>query len=294
MDNPAVLAKVMAAVAAGTLVLCLIGRLFRDKWAAGTWAVLLALAIAPLATDRPFLGTAPAWRSTDPNAADPAQRVILAGVAIAALAAALAARRWPTWPRGVLAVAVAAAVVRYMLAAFPTPPPEVHGQATFAALAAAGLWLLLEPLAVGRPTSPAVPWTCGCLAAGVALLNLFSTNTNPAAVALAVGGVAGGAFLATLTTRAPSFAGGPVAVVAAVLPCVAVANRLGGGEITLRQWLILGSAAAAAWLVELPGVRRLPVWVREPLRMALVAVPVLIVVVPAYHAWVLEQEQAGG
>ena len=289
MDNPKVIGEVMAALVVGTLVLCLLGGVARRWWAAGSWALLLALAAAPLAVDRPFLGEGPQWRSTDANHADPVQRVMLAGVPLAVAAFALAARRLPAWPRGVVAAAAPAAVVYWMFAAFQTPPADWKGQVAFAVVASAVLWLLIEPLAVRRPTGIAAPWVCGCLAAGAAALNLLGSNTNPGAVALAVGGVAGGAFLFALSGRGPSFAGGPVGVVAPVLACVAVAGHVGGGEVTTGQWLTLAAAAAVAWAVELKPVRNWRPWLREPLRMALVAIPVVLVVVPAYRQWAKEQ-----
>ena len=284
----------MAAVTVGALVLCLAGGLLRDRWAGGCWALLLALAVAPLATDEPFLGDGPQWRATDPNHGDPAQRVILAAVPLAAAAALLASRRWPAWPRGLLAVAAAAGVVGWCLAAFPNPPADGRGQAAFAAVAAAVLWLLIEPLAVRRPTGVAAPWVCGCLAAGVALLNLFSSNTSPGWVAMAVGGVIGGAFLFALTGRGPSFAGGPVAVIAALLASVAVTNHLGGGEVPTGRWVLLGVAAVVPWAVELRPVRNWRPWLREPLRMALVAAVVIAAVAPAYRDYDRERQAESG
>ena len=295
MDNPLLLAKVMAALVAAAAALCLLGGLARGRWAAGSWAVVLAIAAAPLAVDRPFLGTGPQWRSTDLNHRDPGQRVMLAGAAIAVAALAVSTRRWPAWPRGVVAVAAAAAVVWWMVDGFPTRPADWHGQVLFAAVAAAVVWALVEPLAVRRPTGVAAPWVCGCLAAGVALLNVFGTNTNPGAIALAVGGVMAGVVGYALTGRGPSFAGGPVTVIAPVLAAVAVANHLGGGEVTTGEWALLAGAAAVAWAVELPPMRSWRPIFREPLRMALVAAVVVATVVPAARHFRAEQaaEMAG-
>ena len=292
--DPKLIGGTMAAVTVGTLVLCVAGGLLRARWAGGCWAVLLALAVAPLATDKPFLGDGPQWRATDVNHGDPVQRIILTAAPIAAAAALLAGRRWPAWPRGVLAVAAAAAVIGWCLAAFPNPPADRRGQIAFAAIAAAVVWLTVEPLAVRRPTGVAAPWVCGCLSAGVALLNLFSSNTGPGWVAMTVGGVAGGTFLFALTNRGPSFAGGPVAVVAALLASVAVANHLGGGEVPTGRWALLGLAAVVPWAVELRPVRDWRPWLREPLRMALVAAVVIAAVVPAYRDYDRERQAESG
>ncbi len=284
----------VAAVVAGTIVLCLIGGLLRRRWAGGAWAVLVALAVAPLAADKPLLDDWPQWRAADVNHGDAVQRIILAGVPIAAAALAVSAKRLPAWPRGLLAAAAPAAVVTWIIAAFPSPPADWHGQRTFAAIAAAVVWLLVEPLAARRPTGVAAPWVCGVLAAGAGLLNLFSADTGPAWVAVAVGGVIGGAFLFALTGRGPSFARGPVAVVAAVLACVVVSNHIGTGGVPTGRWLLLAAAPAVAWVVELRPMRTWRPWLREPLRMALVAAPVVAAVVPAYRQFQREQAAETG
>ncbi len=283
----------VAAVVVGTAVLCLLGGWSRRGWAAGTWAVLLALAVAPLATDRPFLGERPQWREADTDRADAVQRIILAVFPLAGLAAALATRRLPAWASGVLAAAAPVAIGRWVLAAWPTPPVGWPALAA-AAVASGGLWLLVEPLAVRRPTGVAAPWVCGCLAAGVGLVNLYSSATAPAWVAVATGGVVGGTFLFALTGRGPSFARGPVAVVVPLLVCAVLANRIGGGNVPTSRWLLLAAAPVAAWAAEIKPVRGWRPWLREPLRMAVVAVPVVVAVVPAYRAWKVEQDAETG
>ncbi len=280
----------VAALAAGTVVLCVIGGLLRQRWAAGAWAVLLALAVAPLVADRPLLGERPQWRSTDPDHADAVQRIILAAAPLAAAAMVLAARAVP-WPvRGLLAVAAPVAILYWVVTAYPGPPlTDWPHRLAVPAVASLVLWLLVEPLAIRRPTGIAAPWACGVVAAGVGLLNLFSTATSPGWVAVAVGGVIGGAFLVALTPWGPSFAGGPVAVVASLLACAVMAHRLGGGEVPTWEWLLLLAAPALAWVAELRPVRGWRPWLREPLRMALVAVPVVVAVVPGYRRWQKEQ-----
>ncbi len=286
----------VAAIAVGSVVLCLIGGLLRRRWAAGAWAVLLALAVAPLVADKPLLGERPQWRATDPDHADAVQRIILAAAPLSLAAMALSARRVP-WPvRGVVAVAAPVAIVYWIVTAYPGPPLADWPHRLAAPAVASGvLWLLIEPLAARRPTGVATPWVCGVLAAGVGLLNLFSTATSPGWVAVALGGVIGGAFLVALTPWGPSFAGGPVAVVASLLVCAVMAHRLGGGEVPTWEWLLLAAAPAAAWAVELRPVRTWRPWLREPLRMAVVAIPVVVAVVPGYRRWQAEQaaETAG-
>lgn len=283
------------AIAVGTAILCLIGGLARRGWAAGSWAVLLALAVAPLVADKPLLGKAPPWRSTDLGHTDAVQRVILAAAPLALAAALLAGRRWPAWPRAVLAGVGPAAVVYWMVAAYPGPALDAW-PARLAAPAALSLivWLLIEPLAARHPTGVAAPGVCGCLAAGVGLLNLFSAATVPGWVAVAVGGVIAGAFGVALTGRGPSFAGGPVAVVVALLVCAVMAHRIGGGEIGLWQWLALAAAPALAWAVEIRPMRNWRPWLREAVRMALVTVPIVAAVVPAHRDFVAEQAAETG
>ena len=287
----------VAAIAAGTAVLCVVGGLLRRRWAAGAWAVLLALAVAPLAADQPLLGERPQWRATDPDHADAVQRIILAAAPLAAVGLLLASRRVPWAVRGLVAVAAPVAILYWVVTAYPGPPLAgwPHRLAV-PAVASLVLWLLIEPLAVRRPTGVAAPWVCGVLAAGVGLLNLFSTTTAPGWVAVAVGGVIAGAFVVALTPWAPSFAGGPVAVVATLLVCAVITHRLGGGEVATWQWLLLLAAPAIAWAVELRPMRSWRPWLREPLRMALVAVPVVVAVVPGYRRWQAEQaaETGGG
>jgi hypothetical protein len=256
--------------------------------------VLLALAVAPLAADKPLLGERPQWHTTDPDRADAVQRIILATPLLAAAAAALAARRVPAWVRGLLPAAAPFAIGYWILAAWPTPPV---GWRTLAVAAGASLvlWAILEPLAVRRPTGVAVPWVCGCVAGGVALLNLFSTVTGSGWIAVAVGGVIAGAFVVALTGRGPSFAGGPVVVIVPLLVCAVLAHVIGGGQVPLWQWSVLAAAPALAWVAELRPMCRWRPWLREPLRMALVAVPVVIAVVPAHRQWVdRQQEEMGG
>ncbi len=307
----------VAAIAVGTVVLCLVGGLLRRRWAGGAWAVLLALAVAPLAADKPLLGERPQWRASDPDHADAVQRIILAAAPLSLAAMALSARRVP-WPvRGLLAAAAPVAIVYWVVTAYPGPPlADWPHRLAAPAVASLVLWLLIEPLnwrtvssprptptppaaplpyatgdttAAAHPTGVAAPWVCGALAAGVGLLNLFSTATAPGWVAVAVGGVVGGAFLVALTPWAPSFAGGPVAVVTSLLACAVMAHRVGGGEVPTAAWLLLIAAPAAAWVVELRPMNSWRPWLREPLRMALVAVPVVVAVVPGYRRWQKEQ-----
>ena len=287
--------EVMAALTAATVVLCLLGGLVRHRWAAGTWAVLLALAVAPLAADKPFLGERPQWHATDPDFRDAVQRVILCVPAVAVVAAVLAARRVPWWARAVLAAAAPAAILYWVQTAYPGPPlADWPHRLAVPAAASLALWLLVEPLAVRRPTGIAVPWVCGCLAAGAGLMNLFSTSTAPGWVALALGGVIGGTFLVALTGRGPSVAGGPVAVVAPVLVTTVMVHRLGGGEVPVWQWLLLGAAPALAWAVELRPMRTWRPWLRESLRVIVVAVPVVVAVVPTYRAHAAEEASQSG
>ena len=308
----------VAAIAVGTVVLCVIGGLVGRRWGGGAWAVLLALAVAPLVADRPLLGERPQWRSTDPDHADAVQRIILAAAPLAVAATAMSGRRVP-WPvRGVIAAAAPVAIVYWIVTAYPGPPlADWPHRLAAPGAASLVLWALIEPLnwrtapssstppppgggstlpyaardptAARRPTGVAAPWVCGVLAAGVGLLNLFSTATAAGWVAVAVGGVIGGAFVVALTPWAPSFAGGPVAVVTSLLTCAVMAHRLGGGEVPTGSWLLLMAAPALAWVVELRPVRSWRPWLREPLRMALVAVPVVVAVVPGYHRWQKEQ-----
>jgi hypothetical protein len=294
MDNKLIGGTLLVEVAAA-IVLCLIGGLTRGGWAAGSWAVLLALAIAPLATDRPFLGEQPQWRASDPDFKSAEQRIILCAVQLAVSAMALSARRLPAWPRAVLAAVAPAAILLWIVTAYPGPPlagwPVRLGVPAAASLV---LWCLIEPLAIRRPTSIAAPWVCGCLTAGVALLNLFSNVQGPGWVALAIGGVIGGTFLFALTGRGPSFAGGPVVVVVALLACLAAANRIGSGNVPASRWAILALAPALAWVVELRPMRNWRPWLREPLRMALVLIPVVIAVVPAYRDYAAQQAEEMG
>ena len=285
----------VTAIAVGSILLCVLGGLTRRGWSAGAWAVLLAVAVAPLAADKPLLGERPQWRATDTDRADAVQRIILSAAPLAMAAAALAGRRVPAWSRGIVAVVGPAAVIYWVLTAYPGS--ALTGWPTRLATPAVAsliVWLLIEPLAARRPTGVAAPWVCGCLAAGVGLLNLFSTATSPGWVAVAIGGVIGGTFLVAATGRGPSFAGGPVAVIVGLLVCAVMAHRLGGGEVPIWQWALLAAAPMLAWVVEIRPMRDWRPWLREPLRMSLVAVPIVVAVVPAHRQWVLEQQAETG
>jgi hypothetical protein len=287
-----VIGGTVAAIAVATAILCLIGGRTRRGWGAGSWAILLALAAAPLAADRPL----PTNEWPNIHTTGDEQRVLLAGVPLAILAAAASGKRVPAFVRGTLALLAPPAILYWVLKGYPIPPLD-NWPTRLAVPGAISLvlWLLIEPLAVRKPTGIAGPWICGCLAAGVGLLNLFSADTSPGWVAVALGGAIGGTFLFALTGRGPSFAGGPVAVIVPLLVCLVMANRINDAtDVPTWQWLLLTAAPAAAWLVELRPMKHWTPWLREPLRMALVAVPVVIAVVPAAKRSAKEQSGDGG
>ncbi len=288
-----VIGATVGAIVVATIVLCLIGGRTRRGWGAGSWAILLALAAAPLAADKPLPGLSqwPNWHTTGDE-----QRILLAGVPLALLAIVASGKRVPAFVRGLIALLAPPAILYWVLKGYPTPPLE--GWPTRLAVPAVVslvLWLLIEPLAVRKPTGLAGPWICGCLAAGAGLLNLFSADTSPGWVAVALGGAIGGVFLFALTGRGPSFAGGPVAVIVPLLVCLVMANRINDPtDVPMWQWLLLAAAAVVAWAVELRPMRNWKGWIREPLRMALVAVPVVIAVVPAQKAAAKKESGEGG
>ena len=286
MDNVH-LTVVVGSIAVATAVQCLLAGLVRP--AAGSWALLLAVAVALPFADR-YLPTNQWPRVTS---ADAEQRVLMSAVPLAVIASVLSWRRVPWWAGAVFVPVATAAVLLWVVSAYPAPvSTDWATRLAIPAAAALAVWAIVEPLAVRRRGGVAAPLVLGCLVGGVALLNLFGVYTKPGWVAVGLGGVVAGTFLTSVTNRGPSLARGPAAVLIVLLTCLAACNRIDGEEVVPPlRWGLLLAAAAAAWIVEVPWLRIGRAWLREPIRAVVVAAVVAAAVVPAYRHFEAQQQQ---
>ncbi len=256
--------------------------------------MLLATEAAVLVGYRLLLGS---WPWATPVAAA-VQRVVLAAVAAAAVASLLTVVRVPAWTGGVLVAVAVAAAMTWAVAGYPTPAGVARSafwsdRAGGATVLAVVLFAVVEPVAARSP-GPAAAWVCGCLSAGLGILQLFSAYTQTGMVTAALGTAIGGTFVVAATGYGPRLNRGPVAVWVVLLVGLLAANRLGGGDMPTRPLLVLGLAPVLAWVGEAGPFRRWKPWQRELLRGAVVAVPVAVAIAMAVAAHNAEADANGG
>lgn len=295
-----IVAAALAAVGGGVFLAALLGGWldahFRLRPAALAAAVvLLASAAAALLAYRPIAGR---WPTSD-LANDVVQRMLWAAAAVAVLLAAarLLTRRLPTPARVSIAVALAIALPAGLLVGsfVPFPAPDGMSRAAFllqqlgpALLATLLPWALTEPIAARSPGA-AAPLVGSFVAAGAAAVLLPLPSKHPALLAAvitaAIVGTLVAAWIAALLPRRlaiqPNLAGGPVLLWFAMLAALAAYACLDADTVPWRSSAILAATPAVAWVVEIGPIRRWRPWKRELLRAALLAIPVLLVAIPA-------------
>src|SRR5262245_29702924 len=143
------------------------------------------------------------------------------------------------------------------------------------AVALAVVWAALL-LLLRRPAGRAVPFAVAgtCVAAGgVTMLSGYATGGGQ--LGLPLGAAIAGAFLASLLLSGRRTTGGAVGFGVVGLFSYLVIGRL-FAELTTTNAALLFFAPLLCWLLELPLVRRLPVWLRSTLGILLTVVPVSI------------------
>jgi hypothetical protein len=231
-----------------------------------------------------LLGRWPHWPPRDGE--DRLLVVVLPAVLGVELLAALSLV--PRWLARALRLAVAAAAAPVLLyntiylAGSGTPEWSSSQAAVILgglAAALAALWALLGlllRLAPGRSVPVALSVACGAAGAAVMLSGDLTGGQLGLPLAAALGGAAAGSLL----VRGAPGASGALGVGLVGLFSLLVIGRF-FAELTTTHAVLLGLAPLLCWLPELPYVRRVPAWARGLARLALVAAPLVLVVVQA-------------
>jgi hypothetical protein len=293
-------ALALLAVCAAAVLFTLLGGWADTRWRLRTPALTVALTLLVLTVGGALAYPRFAGKAvTSQLASDLVQRCVVAGAvaagAVFALGWAIARlpRRAGVSVAILLAIAAPAALLYWSVLPYPTP----DGLSRFgflahqigpALLAAVTLWALTEPIAHRSPGA-AAPLVVTLVACGTAALLMTLAAQTPALLSFAVAASAGGALLAACLapllrrwiTITPQFAGGAVLVWFTLLTAFATADCLDSDSIPARSLVILTLSPALAWIVEIGPLRRWRPWKRELLRGVLVAIPVLLVAIPA-------------
>lgn len=154
---------------------------------------------------------------------------------------------------------------------------------------AAGLFAVGQLLRTLARRSPrrAVPLALAVACGGTAVTIMLSGYASGGMLGLPLAAAIGGAWLAALVTSAPGDDVPLVSVSVAGLFALLVIGRF-FGELTTTHALILFFAPLAAWLPELPPVRRLPAWLCGASQLILTVIPVAIVLVLAQQKFVAD------
>jgi hypothetical protein len=166
----------------------------------------------------------------------------------------------------------------------PTPAWEWISGISLAIIIAAGLIELLAH----KSGPAAAALTLGPLAAGVGLVLMFSGSATAGEIAAGAAMMVLGWFVASLTHSKFSLARGPVLV--AILPVAGLLMypSLPPSTITPLEIAILCAAPPLAWIAEIPPISRWKRVNRELLRVALVAIPILVAVGLAHRQFVID------
>jgi hypothetical protein len=151
----------------------------------------------------------------------------------------------------------------------------------FSGLAALGtvVWVLLSILA-HKALGSSVPVSLAVATAAAAVTVMLSGYATGGQVGLPLAAALLGATALSLVLPQSSRATGPVGVAVVLLLSLLVIGRF-FGELTLAHAVLLFCSPLLGWLPELPGIRRLPRWVRGLARVVLVSALVVVVVMRA-------------
>ncbi|HLW65027.1 MAG TPA: hypothetical protein VKS79_06860 [Gemmataceae bacterium] len=242
-----------------------------------------------------WLGTSADWPPKE--AMDWLLLVILpAIVGVELFGAAIGKVRWPVWLLRALLAAIAGRIVldnSVYIADLSGPGSRQWDQTLtlkiLAGLAAAltFVWAALL-LLLRRPGGRAVPFAVAgtCAAAGATVM-FSGYATGAGQLGLPLGAAIAGAFIASLLLAGQRTTGGVVSFGVVVLFSYLVVGYY-FADLTLRNAALLFFAPLACWLPELPVIRRLPVYMRANLGIALTVVPVVIALYLAHEKFVAD------
>ncbi len=149
--------------------------------------------------------------------------------------------------------------------------------------ALAVVWVALALLARRAP-GRSVPAALAVVCAGAGVTIICAHYAAGGGPVLMLACALAGAFIGSLPLVKPEGSQAAVGVGLVGVFSLLVATRF-FADLTTVQAALLLFAPLLGWVPELPGLRRLPGWLRGVLRVALVAVPVVLTVLAAYHAY---------
>lgn len=298
-----VLGAAMGLAALGTMIFSILGR-----WIGGAWTTMFAIVAAFLLVYQPIMnaplipGLSAATMTTTFLAAvksDALRRIIVAAVPFTAVAMLLSLQRIPFLVRLLFALIGPAALLGWVFAHFDVaiPRPEFYTHKILPiSLVIFITWLLIEPIAM-RSAGSATPIVIGPLTAGLAQLLLLSADSQTGMIAAILPATALGALLAAIIGwflgKPISFSRGPVIVWLTLIGTLFGFMWLDSEDLPSRYLYWIAAAPVLAWIVELPLLKKRKPWIRETVRLALVAIPVVVAVVLAFKQHNAEQKAAG-
>jgi hypothetical protein len=191
--------------------------------------------------------------------------------------------RFPRWPVWILRLSLAATAGRVLLhgssyltgAASDWPVAEVRFALGVAAVLLASHWILQTWLMQRRPgISVNLALSQSCLAGGLAVM--LSGYANGGALGLPVGAALAGAAIASALLAAPAANLGGLGIGLVGLFGILMMGRF-FGELSTGRALALFLAPLLCWVSEMPILCKRRSWLIAAVRLALVAVPLVIV-----------------
>jgi hypothetical protein len=276
----------------GTFIFSLAGR-----WIGGVWTTLVAVpVICPIAY-RLVLNV----HLFSNLKTDLIQRILAAAIPFTACIILMSVRRIPPWARFLFAVIGPTMFLYWIFSQWSTATlPRVTLLTNDVIPVSIGIlvaWLLIEPVA-SRSPGAAAPLVLGFFLGGVTfILMISSPGSQVGQIAPVLCATIGGAMLAAVVSffigqKSLSFARGPV------LLWLTLAGGLFAfvwfyTDLPAIYLEMIAVAPLIAWIPEIGPVHRLKPWKRELLRVALLAIPVLIACALAYKQHKREAVESG-
>ncbi|MFL5241699.1 MAG: hypothetical protein ACJ8FY_06295 [Gemmataceae bacterium] len=195
---------------------------------------------------------------------------------------------WAAWPLRLLAAAGVAWMVLYnstfleKLPGFEAAEWTAKQQAQYLSVLGGSLLLVWAALDVLLHKTPgrSLPLALSVVSAGSAVTIMYSANLSGGLLALPLAGALAGGFVASFLLPASREGSGFLAVGLVILFGLLVYNRFFAQLTTLHGSLLFFSLLLC-WLPEAPPLRKFRSVFRETVRVALVAIPVVLVVYQA-------------
>lgn len=239
----------------------------------GSWGAIVGLAVGFVIAHYAFVGQ---WPPLPPPEAPHRTVVFAAGVALVAIA--LSAKSSPWALRALLAMGGQVLIVWFVLRPIPAsvlPSAKLWTYVGSTAAIGIALTALVETLA-RRSGAIAVTMVLGPLASGIGAINVLTGNAKLGWLGASVGMMVLGWFLAGLLSKSLTLGRGPVIVCLVMLSPLLAYGYFDSNTMTNTQLGLLVLAPFLGWMPELLPRRTLTGWKREPLRLLVVGIPILI------------------